>query len=67
MQHPLHTTKAPVRASTLTSPPSRAQASTPPVLQSTQLLGSQQAVDIEHLGQRYRLQATKAGKLILTK
>jgi hemin uptake protein HemP len=39
----------------------------PPVLQSSALLGSRQAIDIEHNGQRYRLQTTKAGKLILTK
>jgi hemin uptake protein HemP len=63
----LHTTKTSVRTSALTSAPARTPSAAQPVLQSTQLLGSQQAVDIEHLGQRYRLQATKAGKLILTK
>ncbi len=40
---------------------------TPAVLQSKDLLGTRQIVDIEHNGQRYRLQTTKAGKLILTK
>jgi hemin uptake protein HemP len=40
---------------------------TPTVLQSKDLLGTRQIVDIEHNGQRYRLQTTKAGKLILTK
>jgi len=40
---------------------------TPVILQSKDLLGSHQAIDIEHNGQRYRLQTTKAGKLILTK
>ncbi|MDP3653698.1 MAG: hemin uptake protein HemP [Rhodoferax sp.] len=38
-----------------------------PVLQSTDLLGSQPSVEIEHNGQMYRLQATRQGKLILTK
>jgi hemin uptake protein HemP len=37
------------------------------VLQASDLLGSHHAVEIEHNGQRYRLQTTKAGKLILTK
>jgi hemin uptake protein HemP len=37
------------------------------VLQSADLLGTQAAVEIEHNGQRYRLQATRSGKLILTK
>ena len=39
----------------------------PDVLQSSDLLGSRQAIEIQHNGQRYRLQSTKAGKLILTK
>ena len=37
------------------------------VLASDALLQGQAAVLIEHLGQRYRLQATRQGKLILTK
>lgn len=37
------------------------------VLQSSALLGPRQAIEIEHNGQRYRLQSTKSGKLILTK
>lgn len=37
------------------------------VLHSADLLGARQAVEIEHNGQRYRLQATRQGKLILTK
>ncbi len=37
------------------------------VVQSSELLGQQQAIVIEHKGQRYRLQATRSGKLILTK
>jgi hemin uptake protein HemP len=38
-----------------------------PVLASDVLLQGQAAVLIEHLGQHYRLQATRQGKLILTK
>ena len=38
-----------------------------PVVQASALLGARQSVDIEYKGQRYRLQTTKAGKLILTK
>jgi hemin uptake protein HemP len=41
--------------------------STPPPLQSAVLLRGQKSVAIEHLGQIYRLQVTKLGKLILTK
>jgi len=37
------------------------------VLLSSALLGPRQAIEIEHNGQRYRLQSTKSGKLILTK
>ena len=37
------------------------------VLRASDLLGARQVVEIEHNGQRYRLQTTKAGKLILTK
>nr|WP_315466020.1 hemin uptake protein HemP [uncultured Rhodoferax sp.] len=38
-----------------------------PVVQASSLLGTRQCVEIEYRGQRYRLQTTKAGKLILTK
>jgi hemin uptake protein HemP len=37
------------------------------VLRASDLLGARQVVEIEHNGQCYRLQTTKAGKLILTK
>ncbi|TAH12029.1 MAG: hemin uptake protein HemP [Curvibacter sp.] len=37
------------------------------VVPSSALLGIRQAIEIEHNGQRYRLQSTKSGKLILTK
>jgi hemin uptake protein HemP len=37
------------------------------VVQASALLGERQSVEIEYKGQHYRLQTTKAGKLILTK
>lgn len=36
-------------------------------IRSAELLAGAASVDIEHLGQIYRLQTTRAGKLILTK
>lgn len=39
----------------------------PPLLQSQQLLQGHRAVEIHHNGELYRLQATRTGKLILTK
>ena len=36
-------------------------------ISSEAVLRGQTAVDIEHNGQRYRLQTTRQGKLILTK
>jgi hemin uptake protein HemP len=36
-------------------------------LQLSELLGDAQGIDIDHNGHVYRLQITKAGKLILTK
>ena len=39
----------------------------PPLLTSTQLLRGQRLVEIAHNGEIYRLQATRQGKLILTK
>jgi hemin uptake protein HemP len=38
-----------------------------PVVPSAQLLGTHQSIEIDHNGQRYRLQSTRSGKLILTK
>lgn len=34
---------------------------------SSELLRGQRVIEIDHEGQRYRLQATRQGKLILTK
>ncbi|MDB5931352.1 MAG: hypothetical protein JWR60_3059 [Polaromonas sp.] len=39
----------------------------PACVDSTELLRGQKAVDISHNGLTYRLQATRLGKLILTK
>ncbi len=43
------------------------QRSSPPCLHSDALLQGQSSVSIQHNGAVYRLQATKLGKLILTK
>ncbi|MDI1275117.1 hemin uptake protein HemP [Polaromonas sp.] len=40
---------------------------TPSAVDSNELLRGQKAVDIVHNGSTYRLQATRLGKLILTK
>ena len=69
MQRPLSLSRSPGAA----APGARPVAATSgtdaggTVLHSTDLLGSRQAVEIEHNGHRYRLQATRQGKLILTK
>jgi hemin uptake protein HemP len=39
----------------------------PPLLESSQLLQGHRQVEINHNGELYRLQATRTGKLILTK
>ncbi|THT96075.1 hemin uptake protein HemP [Lampropedia puyangensis] len=59
---------------TLTTKPSleqagndRSAASTSAALESLELLKGQKSVTIHHNGSLYRLQATKLGKLILTK
>lgn len=46
-------------------PPSGVQR--PPLIDSDQLLRGQRTVEISHNGELYRLQATRQGKLILTK
>ncbi len=54
-----------------TAPPAAQQTAaasqTPPPLPSGQLLQGRKIVEIEHNGAIYRLQATRLGKLILTK
>lgn len=47
--------------------PTTAKPSPPATISSEAVLRGQSAVDIEHNGQRYRLQTTRQGKLILTK
>jgi hemin uptake protein HemP len=47
------------------SPPSRSESGG--ALESTEILRGQKAVEINHNGLTYRLQATRLGKLILTK
>ena len=39
----------------------------PPLVDSSQLFQGHRAVEIHHNGELYRLQATRTGKLILTK
>lgn len=51
------------RPRTVAAPPT----SRPPPVPSSALLRGHSAVVIEHNGQHYRLQATRQGKLILTK
>lgn len=46
---------------------SRAASSACGCLDSTEILRGQKAVEISHNGATYRLQATRLGKLILTK
>lgn len=49
------------------APGSTADAGRPPLLDSDDLLRGHRAVEISHNGVLYRLQATRLGKLILTK
>ncbi len=56
----------------LNAPPPRATAQHPssrpqPLLDSRELLQGARLVEISHNGEIYRLQATRLGKLILTK
>lgn len=53
----------------LTAPPPQPAAppSPPPRIDSRQLLGGAQSIEIEHAGQRYLLRVTRENKLILTK
>lgn len=57
-----------IKPSTATgSAPTRSLASNTADLDSLQLLKGQKSITIQHNGSLYRLQATKLGKLILTK
>lgn len=55
----------PAAAAPASSP--RSADSRPGCVDSTDLLRGQKAVEISHNGSTYRLQATRLGKLILTK
>ena len=48
-------------------PTATSGAAPPRLLTSRELFGSGNRVDIEHLGEIYRLQITRLGRLILTK
>lgn len=59
---------APAPAPSAAAPaPSPAPAPATPPLRSEQLLQGRRVVEIAHNGEVYRLQATRLGKLILTK
>lgn len=60
--NPPRTLNAPSNA-----PAANAPARSASCMQSTDLLRGQKAVEILHNGSTYRLQATRLGKLILTK
>ena len=59
--------RTPMRPASVGGPPGNPAPDAAPVLQAMALLGRRQSVEIEYNGQRYRLQTTKAGTLILTK
>ena len=69
--HCARPTAAPEAATVVAEPTPSTVAHVPPTprksLALVQLLGDAQSVDIDHNGHVYRLQLTKAGKLILTK
>jgi hemin uptake protein HemP len=67
--HPT-TLSLPSRASrqpAMSMPAAPARSESGGVLESTEILRGQKAVEINHNGLTYRLQATRLGKLILTK
>ena len=55
------------RQAELSSPSAPARSEFGSALESTEILRGQKAVEINHNGLVYRLQATRLGKLILTK
>ncbi len=60
-------TPAPVHAGATGAPPAPRQTKGPRTLESSDLLAGQSSLLIRHLGEIYRLQTTRQGKLILTK
>lgn len=63
LSEPVHSGQAPDFSTTSSVAGARAL----PVVDSEDLLRGQKTVDINHNGAVYRLQATRLGKLILTK
>jgi hemin uptake protein HemP len=65
----LHSTtlSLPSRAARPAEMPSAMHSNSRDALESTEILRGQKAVEIKHNGLTYRLQATRLGKLILTK
>ena len=64
---PSNTLSLPARTPVHTETASGAQGSSSATVNSTEILRGQKAVEINHNGATYRLQATRLGKLILTK
>ncbi|MBP3982595.1 MAG: hemin uptake protein HemP [Gammaproteobacteria bacterium] len=64
---PLRSTASDLAASSLMLTHPLASQAAPAAVESSELLQGQKAVAIRHNGSVYRLQATKLGKLILTK
>ena len=62
-----NTLSLPVRTPAYTETASGGQDSPAATVSSTEILRGQKAVEINHNGSTYRLQATRLGKLILTK
>lgn len=56
-----------VRQAEMSMPAAPARSESGAALESTEILRGQKAVEINHNGLIYRLQATRLGKLILTK
>ncbi len=65
--HSTHTLSLPVSVTQQASAAQESFESRSPVVPSSALLQGRKAVEISHNGSLYRLQATKLGKLILTK
>lgn len=62
-----NTLSLPARSVARQTAPSDAHSTLPGCVNSTDILRGQKAVEINHNGSTYRLQATRLGKLILTK
>jgi hemin uptake protein HemP len=60
-------TRPPLAGAAASTPGERREHERPAPLESDQLLRGRRLVEIAHNGEVYRLQATRLGKLILTK